>query len=456
MRIFPSQLEIGENEGFDSQKDIFGYHEYGERMLKLVEAVEDPMVIAFDGPWGSGKSTFIKMWQGLLKNSGFPTIYFDAFANDYHDDVFSTLMGEIVSLPNTHASPTFQETKDAFVTKGVSIAKKLLPFAANIAVKVVTLNAIDSTDIDEIKKIGADISDGLSEVTEKAIRERIEARDAEKQGINDFKDKLKELVQGFNHLSGSGKNEKPLIFIIDELDRCKPSFAINVLEIVKHFFSVSSVHFVIVTNLKQLCKSVECVYGTSEPELYLQKFYNIHIDIENFKTDYDDNIRRTYIKYVFSSLDIKKEDPKLQTSYKEFFTEFSNAKKCSLRTIEKMITCAAITLSTDRKLLKVQTLLPALCAMKICDPEKYRAAKNGTLTADEVKIFLEAPTTQKEEMGEIIDAAELFKEFIIEGYAGPHHGWAASMRVQYQLRPSQVIPYMCDIIELFSFSGSQE
>ncbi len=98
MRIFPPTVEITEGEGFTPEKDIFKRADFGKGLASLVAAVDEPMVIAFDGQWGSGKTTFIKMWAGLLRQNGHPVIYFDAFANDYIDDAFLAIAGEVVAL----------------------------------------------------------------------------------------------------------------------------------------------------------------------------------------------------------------------------------------------------------------------------------------------------------------------------------------------------------------------
>ena len=35
-------------------------------------------VMALGGEWGSGKTTFVKMWRQHLKNEGYKTLYFNA------------------------------------------------------------------------------------------------------------------------------------------------------------------------------------------------------------------------------------------------------------------------------------------------------------------------------------------------------------------------------------------
>ena len=62
-------------------------------------------------------------------------------------------------------------------------------------------------------------------------------------------DEFKEALQGF---ASSGEDGRPLVIFVDELDRCRPDFALDVLEKVKHVFDVSSVFFVFAVNKEEL------------------------------------------------------------------------------------------------------------------------------------------------------------------------------------------------------------
>jgi hypothetical protein len=69
--------------------------------------------------------------------------------------------------------------------------------------------------------------------------------------------------------------EPPLFIVIDELDRCRPSYAITLLERVKHLFSVDGVVFVIGTDTDQLRHSIGSVYGAGfDGKGYLQRFFD--------------------------------------------------------------------------------------------------------------------------------------------------------------------------------------
>src|SRR5262245_60944601 len=113
MHLFPPPLEIGDTEGFTREKDIFKRSTIGRGLTNVLTNVSDPTVIAVDGQWGSGKTTFLKMWAGELRKAGIPVVYFDAFENDYAEDAFTAIASQLVSLAqerrkaNSRAVQTF-------------------------------------------------------------------------------------------------------------------------------------------------------------------------------------------------------------------------------------------------------------------------------------------------------------------------------------------------------------
>jgi hypothetical protein len=68
-------------------------------------------------------------------------------------------------------------------------------------------------------------------------------------------------------------DKKPLVIFIDELDRCRPNFAIEVLEKAKHLFNVDNIIFVLATDKTQLGHSIRAVYGQGlDVNEYLRRF----------------------------------------------------------------------------------------------------------------------------------------------------------------------------------------
>ncbi len=94
--VFKGWLIIKESDSF--KNDVLNRKAYGEALLNLVKSSSDELVISLDGRWGEGKTTFVKMWQGLLSESNIPNIYIDAFANDYLDDAFISVASAITAF----------------------------------------------------------------------------------------------------------------------------------------------------------------------------------------------------------------------------------------------------------------------------------------------------------------------------------------------------------------------
>ena len=242
------------------------------------------MVIALDGQWGSGKTTFIKMWAGLLRKNGHPVIYFDAFSHDYIDDAFLAIAGEVVSLSQKSKSANTPAHKK-FLNGAARAGRAILRSGTKIGVKAATLGVLDASDLELLKSIADDVADELSAKSDDYIKALLTRHGEERRSIESFRGTLSELAK----VLASGQkaapdepisNSLPLIFIVDELDRCKPPFALDLLEKIKHVFSVDGVHFILVTHLQQLENFVRLSYGSEiDARTYLQKFYNLIVHL---------------------------------------------------------------------------------------------------------------------------------------------------------------------------------
>jgi energy-coupling factor transporter ATP-binding protein EcfA2 len=379
MRIFPPRIEISDDEGFQPEKDIFKRANFGIGLANVIGAVEDPMVVAIDGQWGSGKTTFVKMWAGLLRQRGHPVIYFDAFANDYIDDAFLAISGEVVALSQQKQKESTPGHKK-FLAKAARAGRALLRSGTKIGVKAATLGALDAADLAELKSVADDIADEVSLKSDEYIETLILRHREERQSIESFRTALSELA---NELGASheGQGSLPLIFIVDELDRCKPPFALDLLEKIKHVFSVSGVHFVLVTHLAQLENVVRFSYGNEIDAItYLQKFYNLIVHLPGDSKHDHERISRKFIAYLRPYF-------VFDDSALEFIELASRARSLSLRSIEKILVylslAIAFTNSKKSSYFRPPPILAGLCVLKVVAPQLFEKAKSGLLTYEE-------------------------------------------------------------------------
>lgn len=369
MPLYDFSLDIGPNEGFTPEKDIFGHKAFGERLTNLLANTNFPITLAIDAQWGEGKTTFLKMWAGHLRNEGFPVIEFDSFVNDYYDDPFIPLAGELVALAHKNG------IKAGIANKAKKVGIALAKGAAKIGVKALTLNALDNQTLEGIKE---DVADGLADYTAKEVGELIDRYNTTKNEFESFRDALRNLPAklhaGPKHDDGQPINSKPLVFIIDELDRCRPDYALRLLERVKHFYSVENVHFVFGAHISSIENSVLATYGKNiNAALYLQKFFTIKCNLPNQNNNKESN-KSVYLKNLNKIFNIRFDIYDLENYLIE--------ENISLRKIEKIFS-QYMMIHRDERYESLSYYLLLLCIIRNSNQQMYQKILKGEMAPDE-------------------------------------------------------------------------
>lgn len=249
--------------------------------------------IALDAAWGIGKTFFVERWSNDLREAGYPVVLFDAWRNDQSVDPGIFFMAHVLDalkiysdqLPSTKA--VGKTVTSRIVSLRRSLRKAVVPAAGAIAKGLLKKYVGDG--VDELGKIlagdGATVQTEPSGDSENAVRSSIdEGLDAafdealsEKKARDlaraEFRVELEKLVVD---LAAAGVANGPLFVFVDELDRCRPTYAISLLEEIKHLFGVPGTCFVVSTNQKQLSASIKAVYGSSfDAHGYLKRFFDV-------------------------------------------------------------------------------------------------------------------------------------------------------------------------------------
>ncbi len=327
------------------------------------------MVIAVDAPWGAGKSILLKCWVGAHQNENngaAKTVYFDAFRNDYMDDPLIGLVSEISHRFEPQGKPTGQwkAVKEA--------ASKLGRPAARIGLAVVTagVTEIAAPVVDAALKAG-------SKELEKASQEFWQKEDGRKAAMDSFRRALEGLA-----------SEEKLVVVVDELDRCRPDYALNLLEVIKHFFDVPNVHFVLGVNLRELANSVRVRYGASaESQKYLQKFVTLVLPLSGR------NPRASSLQAASIHFENVARQIGLIASWKaewiKAYLEFIDWDAgLSLRDVERIATLAMVTPEPSGSNDAHLHLYIGAMIISVTSPSFFDSLKNKTLTESDVtKVF---------------------------------------------------------------------
>lgn len=361
-------------DAINAETDMFGRDNFRDGLINLFKNSASPLVVALDEPWGTGKTVFAKRLQNKInEEDAFQAIYFDAFENDHEEDVFIAIASEFLSI--LEPSKKAEAVKD----KAKKVGKVLSRVLLKSGVRLATGGLVRGGDFSEANE---EIANDISEQIEAELDQLIDQR------LVDFT-KDKDTFKSFRLALAEYASDKPIIFIIDELDRCRPDYALSVLETIKHFFSVKNVHFFLVSNSKSLTASVEHQYGDIDGFSYLQKFISLRLNFPTLTDSENESYIRLYVKKCVESVGIKITDHRLLELMERFLIKRFIEDNYSLRTIEKITFLTIIALSfPNNNSLKLAPIIAVLIDLKLTDHMLYNKAQNGDLEfSDLVKRY---------------------------------------------------------------------
>ncbi|MXW61879.1 MAG: AAA family ATPase [Acidimicrobiaceae bacterium] len=244
MKLHPREFTAEPNNPFAN--DQLGRRAQVTSFCQMLIGAEGHAVVSLDGPWGSGKTAFVKMCAAHLRSSEVQetrpvrVIEFNA----WHQGHTGNPLVDLVSAISAEISDPSKRL--------IQTAIKLIAGGASQMIRAASGGALD---------LGALTDDKNQELT--AAWEQTE------QGRNEFQSQL-----------GAAAKSDGLILLIDELDRCKPTYALELLSTVRHLFDVPGVIVVLAINRAELAHSVQSVYGPNfSADHYLRRFADLHVQL---------------------------------------------------------------------------------------------------------------------------------------------------------------------------------
>lgn len=372
--IFPEELKIDPKKGFD-EHDIFGWKQQGEALIDLLNSTNQQMVLGLDAQWGSGKTTFLQMLAGELrnKNGHLSVIYFDAFEVDYMEEPFIALVGEIL---NHIDGVTFRNEglNEQFTVASLQVAKVVASGILKASAKTFSMGVIDEI---EIKKLTKEWEKQKKTNFENQFSSAIDAYKNKKEGIEHLKTVLSKVSHEILNFQ-----PKPLVFIIDELDRCRPDFALRILEQIKHLFSTPNVHFILSADFKQLGAMVKNAYGNDYDAVkYFDKFRDY-----TFILKHQDQVLN-YLNVYCSKTPLEKCSHDDNSFFKIYLERLHAIHGLSLRDLQKILNVISVNHKRTNNNETNDAVYIALVSMKIINPELFFKAKCGGLKIEDFDKF---------------------------------------------------------------------
>lgn len=269
--------------------NILERNPYIHNFISMLLNIEKGGVIAIDGEWGSGKTYFVHQVKWLL----------DCTSKNIDGEVESVLSRIVPKLDNIKS-----HKYKAFYYDAWKYDKSNNPFFTLLRTMILAFGGIDYFNqkkgfIESLLKSASHIVKGITPIDVESIFNGIK----EFSGINDttplseleFIEQMDSQVNSFLDYICEGQYDKLVVFI-DELDRCRPSFAVELLEIIKHYFNNDKLIFVLSTNLKEFQYCIKHYYGEGfDGWKYLDRFIDIRITLPKITVE-------EYCKYLWNNL----------------------------------------------------------------------------------------------------------------------------------------------------------
>lgn len=260
MKLKPEELKISENDLFDGNI-LFRNESTADVLTQIVKNAEGGFTLSINADWGYGKTTFIKMWEKALQKEGYKTIYFNAWETDFVADPMMALIDGL---------------RDGFDGKDLPV-ETLQKISAFWDAIIGIVQAMPSAKMQLIGGAAKTAKKGIMSLLKD--KNKLQEHQSIRKLVTDFRNQLTELAKTID-------KDKQLIIFVDELDRCRPDYAVQMLERIKHFFAIDNIIFVLSIDRTVLCKAIKAIYGglDIDTDAYLRRFIDFSYDLPNPRT----------------------------------------------------------------------------------------------------------------------------------------------------------------------------
>ncbi len=234
--------------------------EFIDRFYQLIsQSIEAPFAISVDGLWGTGKTTIMKLLEKKLRyEGGYSTFWFNPWK---YRNTESVVLAFLRSLAAEHS-----DLVDILPASSMKILKVLLKSGMRATLNILTMKSVS------LKNVESDMK---------------EIEDAQKSSHEKFSDSVKMLEHEFQTLIeaiGQKYSKQTVIIFFDDLDRCLPEDAIQLLEALKNLFVAKGCNCIFICGIdtRVAKKFIQKHYGGIEDEFainYFRKIFNLTISM---------------------------------------------------------------------------------------------------------------------------------------------------------------------------------
>lgn len=366
------------------EEDLLELRGFAERLEKFIavehDYVEGSLVIALSAKFGSGKTSFLRMWSESLSKREQEEKQLIVSLNAWESDYFGDPLFAIIS-----ALSDSLEREGKSSEKLLAAAKDFGWFATaiggQIVKKVTGIDAVAAGKMSEEKK-------GKREDKLKTLPDTFSIYEGRRNAMEALKSTIQEYVES---------NSPKVLFLVDELDRCRPDYAISYLETIKHIFNIKGAVFLLAADRRQLENSAKAAFGSDlDFEEYYRKFIHREVSLPEIPKEGYSRLASSYVNYYLEREGKRLCFMKLERHRVENISELVAALKLTPRQIQEVFRTLGHIFSTTEKnrgqlqlwCLAVGTIF--MVAVKIGAPDIFNLLGRQKLAPQKAADFLKS------------------------------------------------------------------
>lgn len=331
-RLRPPEFEVDCDAPFAA--DRLNREESVKSLCSTINSAQLPLVVSVEGAYGTGKSAFLRMCAAQMEKLGASTVEFNAWQQGH-------------------------------------TGRPLIDLVAALTTKL-----HDKGRWDKLQETAKQVGWRLARVASRGVFDRNDAEDASvfdewisvENGIADFKMSLREQVE---NLQGE------LVILVDELDRCEPLYALDLLNKARHLFDISGVCMVFGVNRQELGHAVQTLYGpTCDVDGYLQRFVDLSVQLRQPTADEWAAYLAGIFEYLPDSSEILKHETYIAHGLLIFIAENSDGR---LRHVEHVVRHANLVLKQPDRNSLWPLWIVVMLALRYIDRSIYEQFASGQM-----------------------------------------------------------------------------
>ncbi|GIU40061.1 hypothetical protein TUM4438_00320 [Shewanella sairae] len=310
--------------------------EYGKFLCSFLTNADDSLVVNMNGSWGTGKTELLRRLYVELAEQKHSVVYIDAWESDFSNDALAVVCCELLTQLDHVSDKRNSKAKKAIVSlkKGINTCLKFTHGVAVATGELTTATASEgaSLALNSITEVnGGSVSESNMLLVDKVQQNQVERV----QAMKEIKKQISFLAELMHEVFGL---KKQIVVLVDELDRCRPSYAVEMLEVIKHFFETKGCVFLVATDTDALQHSISAIYGVNfKSEAYLKRFFDRKVALPDVSIlDYLKCQNINFDKYVDGGIEFSSYHYDL-TKHIETFSLLFAQHSMSLRDIDQAL-----------------------------------------------------------------------------------------------------------------------